>query len=60
MRIQTMICSQLLSGSSLGTTHRLVARAACKEQDVSVPRVFRQVLTPDFSCFCSRYFVPDH
>lgn len=55
-----MLCSQLLSGSSLGTTHGLAAKAACKEQDDSALGVFRQVSNPTFYWFHSRYFVPAH
>ena len=55
-----MLCSQLLSGSSLGTTPGLAAKAACKEQDVSALGVFRQVPNPKLYCFCYRYFVPAH
>lgn len=59
-RIQPMLCSQLLSGSSLSTTPGLAAKAACKEQGVSALGVFGQVPNPKFYCFSSRYFVPAH
>lgn len=47
-KIYPILCSQRLSGSSLGTACGFAAKAECKEQDVSALGVFRQVPNPKF------------